>query len=722
MTRSPTLSDITSVIISPRADLAWDTYMRLIREGMYHQDSVRGLVLFISVLGGQYVMAMALWHESLKGLNESEEPLHGVLLGARMAHATGDASVVDLDSLCGRRQTVENPIAHGLGVAITSWVNAFSTFTDTPSSTLQYARYQLRPAYQVIFFVVTIFWIWRCLIELSLSIDEFRIFLQPTYKCKVRDAHDESRWTPIREDRSLTTRLVLLACATLKFGLVVAMFMNGYVMLCATTKEMDLILNALALEFVFAMDDFGAKALMSAREMERLESYSFACESCAKMMNWRWGIWLYMLFVLGSTSAFVLSRRSKVTAVYQQCMVLCLTSGVVDVKNINDSLTYFSSDVIFPAAGFCETLLKSFDGETFSCFAWRSRVGEPLTKAFCSHPTSFKESFEVDIDRLAAEVCLSFWFGQGLAAHELVPALRRSANYRPEAFGCRVEDISVTTMQVKWPFFRHPVVMPWLSCRRPAFGPKSGAWNEMPWTIDRFVPAGNFFQNSEKAPVEVQAASCDKLPKVRICGADPCRVVTDEINRTCDQYCNSFELLCSDAFEVASRTDLCRAEQSLSCVQMPTRPLNKLGCRCRLSNESRACGLLPHAYLRCHGDPCKVVVSQWDVKQGKPTNFTSCREYCGLHNFSCVTQLRVRAASCQVDTNPLVEALDCDSDLPNGLDIFAEGETGEAERQEEQEGGESASSKWSRTRMQFQAPDRLCHCGARLAETPPQTQ
>mmetsp|Transcript_145852 Transcript_145852/g.467461 ORF Transcript_145852/g.467461 Transcript_145852/m.467461 type:complete len:433 (-) Transcript_145852:930-2228(-) len=361
-----------------------------------HQDTLRAIVMCLLVMAGQFIMAIALLRSGAEGLQEHELAIIEALRSSKSSKE--NVMSMALQQVCGGRHLQSVPVAHGLGWAIHDAIQ----FDAESESALSSLRYQLRGEFRCIFVVTTLFWIWRCFFELRNSLQLLDLFrICPTDCCNGINRKNGKAL-------DLGSQVALLFIIVLRLILEAVLLIDGYFMNCETNCIMDLIMNAVALEFIFNVDDVAAIGLLSKRELEAMEPpppplhRESASPSVQKtrMSTSRWNIcrpcrspvrsWLKLFAVLLLTGMFSGARFFKVKSLHSRAFVACLTNGLTDGTS---PLPDNAPEVVFPAPGFCASLVGAFSGLNGpNCWTWRNRLGEPLTNAICSNPGNIADA------------------------------------------------------------------------------------------------------------------------------------------------------------------------------------------------------------------------------------------------------------------------------------------------------------------------------------------
>mmetsp|Transcript_145945 Transcript_145945/g.467895 ORF Transcript_145945/g.467895 Transcript_145945/m.467895 type:complete len:908 (+) Transcript_145945:112-2835(+) len=462
--------------------------------------------------------------------------------------------------------------------------------------------------------------------------------------------------------RKVITASVLL----LRLMVAVFLFIDGYILLCMTERTIDVIMNALALEFIFDIDDLIVKVLLSKKETGLLTSVKFSSaismlrfmhhEHSRKRMRLcyfncksrRCRVWVRTGLLVVVVVFLVYPRQLKVRSMHARSKILCLTDGLTDGTR---RLPKDSPEVVFPVQAFCRSFISMYSGlPEPSCGAWRLRMGESLSMALCSVNGNLAiaswaplSSIEEDTRR----ICMEMWFGNGLNLDAPVPALRRATGRdtsEPQMFGCRREDVEIHEKVIPWVFFtERSVSLVTLHCKRPAFGPRSAVWNSTPLTSAEHIPPPYFFRFDPHSPIEHQVDACRTLPALRHCHGDSCEVLMDQSGTSCHAFCQEQGLICASAGSFRRGSlwsgSRCPRSREVGCG-VAANYSGALVCRCQMPDETRKCGLLPNARARCDGDPCAVLVSLMDYGSGTRTNYSTCTEYCATANLPCKGQFR----------------------------------------------------------------------------------
>jgi len=647
------------------------------RHGSILDDKIRAIALMTLVLVGQLCVACAVTRHCISTIDQVEEDLALAVGVSYDATDCGGSTI--MQRVCGFLTSETEPIAGGFGTAFHD-KRLFDTF-GRPTSRLEQLHYQLRVEFQLVFASVAVFWAWRCFSELRTCWKEALAFLLYEHIVEHhKNSHSEAHeWKMTEAEDSVLEPSIdvhhirrmdqcfALVIMSLRFIVALLLLSSGYLLLCMSGKIIDLVLNAVALEFIFDIDGMIVKAMLSRKEDELLSAWEFDAPSgllktldrhsghfgfsrrqCA---GWRCRDWLRLLSLFVIVFLLVWPHNLKVRALHSQARVICLTSG------LTDGMARFPSDlpddfVVFPVQAFCGTFVNNFIQETYEplCGAWRLKIDGDYSIALCTNPFDIERASWYSLRGLEFEIrkdCLSMWFGKGVQAGAPVPALARSASQTPEMFGCRAKDLKLNVRQVWWPAFRGGFAkIVTMDCLRPAYGPRSAAWGTTPLDSTRELSPSNFFRNDPRSPIERQVGACAALEGVRYCAGNPCMVVSEGRGHSCEQVCATQGLACAEAF---ATNGSCPASGSVGSRCTHVFPVGADPvCRCELPPKPRRCGLLPHARARCAGDPCKVLVSRMDFSTGRQTKYRDCNEYCGTANLGCIAQHKVVSHSCKV--------------------------------------------------------------------------
>jgi len=549
------------------------------------------------------------------------------------------------------------------------------------SSAIELFHFMMRSEFTMVFVFVTMFWTWRCFIEVRVSVKELRAFcfFRQVERKPRRVQQGELQGDMAVESITCGTRLTSLVVLSLRFMVAIILFVDGYVLLCMTQRMIELIMNAIALEFIFDLDDIVVNAMLGRDELNLLGRLHFrhpkpmlgqvyksvTREPSISIRKWRICKWMRLVLLALITVGFSLPHYLMVRSLHARAKVLCLTNGLTDgTRPLPDD----SPEVVFPAPAFCLTLANEYSGiqDESRCSAWRMQVGEPYVFGYCSASGALVDAPWTELDAVNLDIsrsCAEMWFGPGPGegAQARVPALVRKTDSHavPALFGCHKQDLKVHTKPIQWPFFASGAVYQEVkvTCERPAYGPRSAVWSRTPMDSHEVLPPRYFFRFDPRSPIEHQVGACEELRAFETCFRDPCLVLLDDMGgSSCAQYCEEHNLVCTEAFSGGRG---CRTGDSLACdATIPDS--GRVVCRCALPPQQRICGTLPYVYARCDNDPCRVLVSLRDQDSGSRINVTSCTAYCALGGLSCIEQYKVHRYSCLRDSR---RSLFCDDAL-----------------------------------------------------------
>eukprot|EP00747_Dinoflagellata_sp_TGD_P030490 gnl/TRDRNA2_/TRDRNA2_134662_c0_seq1.p1 gnl/TRDRNA2_/TRDRNA2_134662_c0~~gnl/TRDRNA2_/TRDRNA2_134662_c0_seq1.p1 ORF type:complete len:466 (+),score=61.35 gnl/TRDRNA2_/TRDRNA2_134662_c0_seq1:29-1399(+) len=424
-----------------------------------------------------------------------------------------------------------------------------------------------------------------------------------------------------------------------------------------------MILNAMALEFIFDFDDLIVQALLSKNEQASMSimlvhnlirehsTQFFRSVQCEGVRIWRLSILLRMLLIFLLSFSIMLPRHFLVHSLHQRALALCISSGVINYEAMPDD---DPNEVVFPVRGFCDSLLDYVGVEGVACRAWKFRNSDPMSYGMCSAPgyTGSAEDLPygwwwsmMSVDAEVLRLCGEFWFGLGGSDDgKRVPAMRREdeLGVKPDMFGCRIKDLHVD-VQPEWFWFKRLRA----KCTRPAFGPLSAAWNSTPLDSEIHVGPRDLYSTDPRASIEWQADACAKLPKFKDCNKDSCNVLaTGMQNRSCNEYCVEHDLVCKEAHD--ENENSCVPKKTIGCDHRAANTHDLL-CHCTLPDSKRVCGKLPNAFHRCDGDPCRVLVAKMDLLTGEvgaPTSLENCNTFCAVAGLACAGQYEVMKHTC----------------------------------------------------------------------------
>jgi len=166
-----------------------------------------------------------------------------------------------------------------------------------PTSSIESLHFQLRHDFQVVFSFMVVFWTLRCVQELRVTWRELvyaskkhPIFDYTTCgqtegpdSCDDDDDSDEASTMfdgvqkpdakdiqPAWKMSVWDTRLIKLMLYTRLF-IALALLVDGYILLCVTQTVIELILNAVALEFIFTIGEFVDGVALGDQDPERVQ-------------------------------------------------------------------------------------------------------------------------------------------------------------------------------------------------------------------------------------------------------------------------------------------------------------------------------------------------------------------------------------------------------------------------------------------------------------------
>jgi len=560
-------------------------------------------------------------------------------------------------------------------------------------------RYILRLDFEFIYVLMIMLWSMCCLAEFRLGLLAFRTFwyfeghggVRSSIFVEFSNDGDEIRQIPgpIRVMSAFLMAMRVFVCVT--------MYCCGCVLLSSTTRMIDLILNSMALEFIFTIDSVVMQALVAMNDVARVESLKLMSFNPQKVI---YGIcgptgrsscffsWFRLTALTGIVVAFAVPHHYMFRSLLSRTQVLCMTHGMTDGTDDSWRESDLLPPVIFPYRGVCESFVSSFAAfeKHQECQGHRMGKDSEFVRASCTNAGDLGSSewlaFETPVDRKLKEACTALWFGQGLSEGHGVPTLRKSGSdiRMPQMFGCRAEDLSI----IRTGYFLPGIGFIWtlltgaplsevtISCVAPAFGPRSRVWQEDQLHTSDILPPEFFYQYDDKSPVERQVHACSDLPKSLSCNHSACIVLANVEKRgprTCSKYCQRHGLTCKSAAEEYHNT--CKVKQAWHCDIEYHEPTADLLCECELPEEKRACGRLSSVLQRCKDDkarrgdmrldPCRVLINHDD---GAARTFNTCTDYCASANLTCVSQYRTQSWSCKkLGKSMKNPPLTCDSRL-----------------------------------------------------------
>lgn len=474
-------------------------------------------------------------------------------------------------------------------------------------------------------------------------------------------------------------------------------FCGGVKLLFATTAIIDLILNSVALSFVFTVDELVVKAMLQRHDHAHLEDAGSIQVGLRTIMQrklcsftGRVGIfWAWWRLLIVTAVVFVICSTHHMTflSFLSRAQTICLTSGITDGMADVD-FTKAVIPVAFPYMGFCESFVDNFAGlGKPNCTAWKDHRDESYTRGYCFNLGDLEAAkwskFHVSGDEKMRNACTQMWFGLGLASDaNHVPALMDFGNTkkfrdRPRMFGCRNEDLVFTiTKRTNILYFLFPRSNDevHMSCRKPAFGPRSAAWHDDALhSGERALPPEFFYKFDPKSPIERQADSCATLEaahKTPPCNFDRCRVLADVgKGGTFEKYCQKYSLTCAWAAE--DKFNTCTPKKRAHCDK-PYGDTSDLLCECVLPPQKRSCGKLDTVKKRCPKtsgdiqlDPCRVLLNTEKAPGDSDVKYKSCTHYCEHAGLRCVSQYNTHPFGCEPvsEDSKYYEQLTCDSDL-----------------------------------------------------------
>lgn len=639
------------------ADIFSHAIVSALRKGFQHPMTMRGFFLVFITILSQISAVTAFTSRSWGYLSSFSDDLSDA-----MTEYFNQADYVTspLADICGHFHRTTNLGFGGYGKTYRMTFNwASEGQLDTQ---IKVYRYMLQWRYTLMFFLMVNVWVWRCTQEMRAGVRVAHAFL-----CfdEIDYDLDSSCVTPAGDGVQIVkvTRCAkywALLFSAFRIILATVLTIDGYFLLITTDNMIDLMLNALALEFIFSFGVLIAAALLDTKELSfvsamavfaKKEPMTLFREQRQKPLQTTlyWRHWTYVRLI-GSfllCSLFMIPRHALISGLHRRALTLCITRGLTDgTRPLPPTDDGTDDDVVFPIVGFCETLVGEYSGlEAYpECTLFRYTVLDKFRTASCKNVGDLETASWATLPRTdyaTKDVCMQFWFGSGLPAGAKVPALHDPSNPKqdPLQFGCRRQDLEITTDYEWW----EVVGTTNIKCHRPALGPKSLTWGLTPADSGRYIPATNFFQSDAFSPIEYQVSACDPLEHTFACHGDPCFSYVDNIEgKTCQQFCDAAGLDCIEAFN--DKDNQCKIKSTLRCDERID-SFDAL-CRCQLKPEKRVCSRLKAAFRRCDTDPCKVLVGKEDVMTGWTANFSTCGEYCTMHGRVCVSQYEVKKHTC----------------------------------------------------------------------------
>eukprot|EP00927_Polykrikos_kofoidii_P007761 TRINITY_DN1318_c0_g1_i2.p1 TRINITY_DN1318_c0_g1~~TRINITY_DN1318_c0_g1_i2.p1 ORF type:complete len:710 (-),score=65.77 TRINITY_DN1318_c0_g1_i2:54-2183(-) len=610
-----------------------------VRRGFCHQDSIRSTLLVSLVMTCQVVACLLFATRSFYMIVDLETTLTDAL---KETYDPENYRGSDLEAVCGKMIKTETPLYKGYGKEIRwdfDWLH-----TGIAHTAVQEYIYLLSPTFSVVFWLLLLVWIQRCLADVRDSNRHLHALLRFT---TVTSGHEAIVQTDQTELVGIQRRIraVFVVLYAVKIFVAVCLLVDGYWLLLCTTTLVSLVLNAMALEFVFTFGEQIVNAVLDAREVTMMSivgHYSrqgnavthflrTASKDGLSLKWWRGRAWMRFVLILVIPILLMIPRWYIFDGLLRRGLTICITRGATDGFR---PLSLSTHDVIFPLPGFCETNVESFVmKDSTSCTMTRSsRTGE-FTNGMCkSAGTLSKDRWNGDVS-IVAELCSSFYLGKGTQPGDKIQALRvPSESNHPLVFGCSAEDFNIeVTPGILQKLFGWTIMSNVrVTCARPAGGLFSGS------KASGYVPPNYYFKEDPRSPIEHQVGVCEKLEKDSTCQNDDCEVSLGTIyGRSCDMYCQDAGLVCSAAFTELG--DQCQRGDALPCDQVVL-TLTAV-CRCQLPPEKRQCALL-QAERRIHGDPCQVLVPLPDAAD-EVFEAKDCDAYCASASLKCVRQYEI---------------------------------------------------------------------------------
>jgi len=557
-------------------------------------------------------------------------------------------------------------------------------------------RFMCRRDFKIVFALMMILWVLQCYAELRLGLRALRSYAlyenpqisDPDAKISVLSAR---------------LRCVAMLLQFVRITVCILMFFSGVKLLFATTTIIDLILNSVALEFVFTVDELVVHAMLPRHDLQRLEAVNalvvplrgqfakfFGAFTGRVGIFWSWFRFGVVVVMVGS---ICWAHHVIYLAYLSRAQTICLTSGVTDGLTDVD-WTEAVVPVVFPYSGVCESFVDAFAGlGTQYCKGFKDHRAYGFTRGFCSYlgdlETAPWYNFDVSGDEFMMKACTQMWFGLDLdPTDKHVPALMdpgQTEEFRdqPRMFGCRNEDVTLeVTRRTNYLYALIPVAADrvQLSCNKPAFGPRSDAWrsNKLHSKTERWMIHPEFFYKFDpKSPVERQADSCEILkPAYKTtptCDFDRCRVLADVgKGGTCSNYCEKYGLVCAWAAEDTANTCAPKDTKDPVHCDKPYQHTSDLLCECQLHPDQRVCGKLDTVKKRCPKktgdtqlDPCRVLLNTEKAPGDSDVQYKSCTHYCEHAGLRCVSHYNTKPWSCEPveEGNKYYKRLTCDDDL-----------------------------------------------------------
>jgi len=734
-------------------ELELDVYTHLILESLRkdgcNEKLWRGGIIVIGCGFMQLAIACVVTLRSISYLDEFEDSITSTLLTESKSIAD---QRLDMEHLCGSFGYSATDVTAGYG---TTYHQSRDWFASEAKCTLDMFRLVLSVEFQIVFALMVALWSMRCLHEyriiernwrtfclfdndasdlaeysslpqgdqgnsstISVDVDERKIPISSQATLEpgrdVGNVHiDDEGGVNVRK-LTKPVRAISLGIQVLRMFVCVIMFFSGIALLTTTTRFMDLILNALAMEFVFHVDELFVDSLIDSRDEQRLQKLKPIVYKLFNSFPWNvlspghrpYAAWTRLVGVTLLVAMVTYTQNMLYYSFASRAGALCLTEGLTDGS---DMALLRRSDlvpaVVFPYYGMCSTLVEMVGRieEPLGCTAMRSEFSkvdptnmqtQAPTRGECS-PVTIPDigswDYETTIDRDIVKTCVDMWFGNGVPLGDHIPALfdyrseEHGAAVRPgpRMFGCRREDLRTVAHLPANPYIQAlsqfiPLYRVTVECQVPAFGHSSAAWKSGALDSGTFVPPKFFFQYAPKAPIERQVGACDALKSKMQCNQDPCRVLADVSGgKTCANYCGESGLVCQSAAEEYGNS--CKVKEHWQC----DKPFDSsdLICQCALPPKDRVCGKLEGVLQRCGdgpnggSDPCSALLNVFEFAGEPLVKHKNCKEYCSTAGLKCVSHYETKPWTCK-----LTMELSCDSLLT-----------------------------WDK-------PDRVCQCGA--AEEP----
>eukprot|EP00927_Polykrikos_kofoidii_P007765 TRINITY_DN1318_c0_g2_i4.p1 TRINITY_DN1318_c0_g2~~TRINITY_DN1318_c0_g2_i4.p1 ORF type:complete len:701 (-),score=82.88 TRINITY_DN1318_c0_g2_i4:297-2399(-) len=660
-TSASTSEDSDEGVENERISLSQDVYtfalVASLKRGFCHHDSIRAILLVVLAQGCQVLAVFALSFRSFGMILDMETVLNSAKTSRFISKYYAGSPLAEV---CGTMKQSSTALESGYGID-SSWTFDWSTM-GIMHTTIQEYIWILGPSFTLVFWLMLVVWIQRCLSDLRRSYSHLVAFMRFGHVKDPSEAfhpNDEKVLVGIQPK----VRRLVIYFYVVKLLIGVCMTINGYWLLLTTTKVVDLVLNAMALEFVFCFGELIVSAILDAREVAMMSivgDYFHLAESKLELVSvkkgktplkkWRVFAWCRLMIVLFLPTVLLIPRWFILAGLFRRSLTLCVTRGATDgLTQMNVS----SNDIIFPVPGFCETQVENYVTGKPRTLCKTTRVSKTgqYTNGVCNSVGDLSnDRWSFGVDPTIADVCASFYFGSGTLLGDEITALHAPYdNDQPLVFGCRNEDFVIEKIPSLFRDIFHSTITSRvsISCARPAFGPHSGTKDS------GILPSTYYFKDDPRSPIEHQVGACDNLKSVSTCFGSDCDVSVETIHgRSCDTYCQDAGLVCSAAFTEVGVA--CHKGDPLLCDQI-FRTHSGI-CQCQLPPEKRQCALL-QAERRLYGDPCQVLVPKPDSAD-EVVEARDCNAYCATASLRCIRQYEIFPYTELIDTEKILQCAD----------------------------------------------------------------